>query len=469
MRARDDAFGQPAVESGASVGMIAARIDRLPLTRVQWELAILTQLAWGFIISGTDGIAARLYPFIWKPHHVVTSFQYSTLYALEVGIGILIGDYLMGFVSDRYGRRPATIAAALLAGAFVWPFAFVTNFWALAVLSVLSTLGVGAILSTHATYITEIVGHGVRNRVLLASQGTTALVAVVIGLMAFYWIPSQYQLYVYLLAAAQLVILLPLLYWRLPESPRWLEAKGRHAEAERIIGKMEERCRRYGGELTEPDPSRHPVIADEGVPVRELLSGPYGRRIILLLVCWILGYAGIIYGVGAYSIVYIAEHAHGSHFTFGLTTIAGLVTFAGFLFNASFGERAERRDVILLASVIFCVCWAIIYVAPTNATALVVSYLVSRMAGSLWLFNMYNYTANAFPTRIRSAAFGWADGLGHLGAWGGAVLAGHLYSVGHNHLGWFIMVTIFGAMLPSIMLRVWGLRQSDAILEELST
>jgi len=31
------------------------------------------------------------------------------------------------------------------------------------------------------------------------------------------------------------------------------------------------------------------------------------------------------------------------------------------------------------------------------------------------------------------------------------------------------MVTIFGAMLPSIMLRVWGLRQSDAILEELST
>src|SRR5579883_841528 len=199
-----------------SLGKIAARIDRLPLTRVQWELAILTQLAWGFIVSGTDGVAARLYPFIWKPQHVVTSFQYSTLYALEVGVGILIGDYLMGFVADRYGRRPATIAAALLAGAFVWPFAFVTNFWALAILSVLSTLGVGAILSTHATYITEVVGHGVRNRVLLASQGTTALVAVGVGLMAFYWIPSRYQLYVYLLAAAQLVILLPLLWWRLP-------------------------------------------------------------------------------------------------------------------------------------------------------------------------------------------------------------------------------------------------------------
>ena len=53
---------------GAIAGRIAARIDRLPLTRVQWELAILVELAWGFIIVDTDGIGARLYPFVWRPH-----------------------------------------------------------------------------------------------------------------------------------------------------------------------------------------------------------------------------------------------------------------------------------------------------------------------------------------------------------------------------------------------------------------
>jgi hypothetical protein len=39
-----------AAESDRSTihGHIAARIDRLPLTRVQWQLAILVAVTWGF-------------------------------------------------------------------------------------------------------------------------------------------------------------------------------------------------------------------------------------------------------------------------------------------------------------------------------------------------------------------------------------------------------------------------------------
>ena len=60
-----------AASGGTTVhGTIAARIDRLPLTRVQWQLAILVEITWGFIIVDTDGIGARLYPFVWRPNHV---------------------------------------------------------------------------------------------------------------------------------------------------------------------------------------------------------------------------------------------------------------------------------------------------------------------------------------------------------------------------------------------------------------
>ena len=45
-------------------GHMAGRIDRLPLTRVQWHLATLVEVTWGFIIFDTDGIGARLYPFV---------------------------------------------------------------------------------------------------------------------------------------------------------------------------------------------------------------------------------------------------------------------------------------------------------------------------------------------------------------------------------------------------------------------
>ncbi len=219
----------------AVAGDVAARIDRLPLTRVQWELAILVQLTWGFIIFDTDGIGARLYPFVWRPKHLVTISQYSVIVALQVGLGVLLGAYIMSWVADRYGRRPAILLSALLGGICIWPFAYVTSFWAMVVWSVLSTLGVGGIVATHAVYLSEITSPAVRNKVLLASQGVTALVAVGVNLLAFAWIPSRWQLFLLVSGGVEVVILLPLLLWRLPESPRWLEARGRHADAERVV------------------------------------------------------------------------------------------------------------------------------------------------------------------------------------------------------------------------------------------
>ena len=159
-------------------GHIAARIDRLPLTRVQWQLAILVEVTWGFIIVDTDGIGARLYPFVWRPNHLITVLQYSVIQALQVGLGVLLGAYIMSWIADRYGRRPAMLMSTLLGGLFLWPFAHVFDFWPLVVLSVLSTLGVGGIVATHAVYLSELIAPNVRSHVLLASQGSTAVVGV---------------------------------------------------------------------------------------------------------------------------------------------------------------------------------------------------------------------------------------------------------------------------------------------------
>jgi hypothetical protein len=89
-------------------GEMAARVDRLPMSRMAWEIALLVQVGWACSASA-DGISARLYPFIWLPHHVITSFEYSVLFALETGISILIGGYAIGWLSDKIGRRKALI------------------------------------------------------------------------------------------------------------------------------------------------------------------------------------------------------------------------------------------------------------------------------------------------------------------------------------------------------------------------
>lgn len=450
-------------------GRIAARIDRLPLTRVQWELAILVEIAWGFIIVDTDGIGARLYPFVWRPLHIISNDQYAVIQALQVGLGVLLGAFMMSWVAGRFGRRPAIILSALFGGAFLWPFVFVTNFWGLVVLSVLSTLGVGGIVATHAVYLSEMIDPEARNKLLLASQASTALVFVLVSLLAFWWIPGHWQVFVWVSAAIEIVLLLPLLLWRLPESPRWLEAHGHHEAAERVMADLEVRCERATRRaLPPPEPSRNPVILAGRGAWRELFTNPeYRTRSFLILACWLLSYPGMIYGVGAYMPVFMVDHGASPHFVFALFVVASLATFVGFLINARMGEGVERRDVLLAMGLLFAACWVVIWLAPT-APVMAVGFILGRIGTVLWLFNLYNYTAVSFPTRLRSVAFAWTDGLGHLGAWAGVTLIGPLYAWGPDHLGWILWIVLPGSLLPAVLIRGLGIRQARAVLEQVS-
>ena len=59
---------------------------------------------------------------------------------------------------------------------------------------------------------------------------------------------------------------------------------------------------------------------------------------------------------------------------------------------------------------------------------------------------------------MRSLGTGWTDGVGHLGAWGGVLLCGRVF-LAASPLGWILLVTIPGALLPGFMVGIFGKRQ----------
>ena len=82
-----DTAGAAAAGGGTLVipGEMAARVDRLPMSLMAWEICLIVQVGWA-TAAATDGIAARLYPFIWLPAKAVTHSQYDVLYAFQAGI-----------------------------------------------------------------------------------------------------------------------------------------------------------------------------------------------------------------------------------------------------------------------------------------------------------------------------------------------------------------------------------------------
>jgi putative MFS transporter len=158
-------------------GRIAARIDRLPITWTQWRLALLTQLFWGIIVA-VDGTPAKLYPFVWGPEHAFGLTAFSLLLAVGNGAGIIIGEYLISLVSDRFGRRTAMLASSLLVSLLLWPTALTGNYALLMLFFFLSSFGIGGIISTSVVYIGEIVSPRQRGRIILASQIVAVLCLV---------------------------------------------------------------------------------------------------------------------------------------------------------------------------------------------------------------------------------------------------------------------------------------------------
>ncbi len=336
----------------------------------------------------------------------------------------------------------------------------------------LSAIGLGGVLSTNVVYMGEIIPPKHRGRVMLGSQVLAVAVYGLLGnIPAILWIPNHYELFINFYCVVSLVVLVPLA-WIMPESPRWLESHGRHAEAERITVKLERECLRRSGLPTLPPPNyaAYSVTAGRHVPVRELFRGEYGRRSLLLLVAWILGYSGMIYGFGGYETLLLRNFGLSADQAFGVILVSSTIGGGGGLaLCAMLGEAVERRIIILVSAIITSVALIVLYFVHT----VLASYLlitVSWGATELWLFSMYNYTAACYPTRLRATGTGLTDGIGHLGAVFGPIVAGWLFTTTavFGHVGWFAYVIIPGALVPATLIAVWGINQQRAILEHIS-
>jgi len=466
----EDVPGAGAAVGGTTVvipGEMAARVDRLPMSTVAWELALLVQVGWACSAS-VAGTAARLYPFIWLPRHVMTSFEYSVLYALETGISVLIGGYAIGWLADRIGRRKALILSSVLAGVFTWPFGYVTDYPALVVLSLADTLGFAGYLAVNVVYMSEMMGPTVRSKVIRSAQvlAIVLLSVVLASLIPHYWIPGEYRRYLWLLAALNIVVALAL-SWRMPESPRWLEARQRRDQARTIMARMEARVMKRHPVLPEPDLTPHQVVAEE----KTSWLAPFGRQYVavtvFLLVVMVLGYGGIVYGYAGYRFLFLAESRHYSAgFIFALAAWAAAASAAIYLLNALLGERVEPKYTQLAGAIMFAGGWWGVY-ATHNTPALVTFFIVATVGTTLWQFSMWVYIPGNYPTRMRSLGTGWTEGVGHVGASGGVLLSGVVFAAAAP-LGWILLITIPGALLPACMVAIFGKRQRRRTLEELA-
>ena len=251
--------------------------------------------------------------------------------------------------------------------------------------------------------MSEIMGPRVRPKVMMVSQVAAIFMlgVVLTGIIPHYWFPSQYKLYLWLLAGLNILVAV-VLYFRMPESPRWLEARERRDQARRAVERMEARVMKRHPVLPEPDLAPYEVVAEERTPWWAPFGKHYVFITILLLVVMALSYGGIVYGGASQAFLFLSlTRGYSAGFVFALVSWSGVVSSAVYLLNAFVGDRFERRWVQLVGAILFAGGWWGMYEVH-NTPALVTMYFVLGIGTILWL------RVCTYPPTSRPGCARWA-------------------------------------------------------------
>ncbi|MBD0322302.1 MAG: MFS transporter, partial [Aldersonia sp.] len=163
-------------------------------------------------------------------------------------IGVLVGALVTGAVGDYLGRRKMMLINIAWFSIGMGAAAMSTNITMFGFLRFLTGIGVGGLVATAGAVVAEFAPPGKRNLYnaivysgvpaggVLASVLAIAL-RDVIGWRGLFWI-----------GALPIVFLLPLAIMKLPESPKWLVARGKGMRARAV-------CERTGIPMPEREPT----------------------------------------------------------------------------------------------------------------------------------------------------------------------------------------------------------------------
>ena len=238
--------------------------------------------------------------------------------------------------------------SAVLAAAFSWPFAYVTNYPALVVLSIFTGLGCGGALAINVVYLSEMTGPAVRGRVIMGAPGARHHHA---RDRADRLDPALHD--------PGPVPGLPVAADR-HKSPHRAAAAGladvRIAALAGVPGKVRPGPQGHGadgsaGHEAAPRAARarpgeqHTVVAEEKTNMFAVFGKEYWFRTVFMLVVFVLLYGGIVYGNASYAYLFLSDsRGYSAGLVFALTAWGGLIA-AGVLRPQRVLRRPGRAPV----------------------------------------------------------------------------------------------------------------------------
>lgn len=459
----------PSRLDGAS---IAARMDRLPASRTVWRLVVLLSMA-GFFEYYELFSSAYVAPGLVRAGILAAHTQ--AFFGLDgvagfIGslfLGMWVATVLFGTVADRFGRRTVFTWALLWYSASSTVTAFQNDWLSLDIWRFVTGLGLGVELVTIDAYLSELVPKHMRGRAFSWNQAVQFAGVPAVAFIAWLFVPgAPLRLdgwrWVLLIGAAGAV---PIWWIRrgLPESPRWLAAQGRLAEADRGTAALEASITERDG-LTLPAPVPQPPITQERGRFIELWRGAYASRTVMMIVFNIFATIGL-YGFSNWVPTLLVSKGITLSDSLGYTLCIALANPLGPALGTLFSDRMERKWQGVLTAVVVGV-GGLVFAGLQNGLALILVGVLIKFGSTNFSSFFKTYQAELYPTRIRGLAIGFVYSFNRLaGVFSGFIVAYALKEWGVT--GVFVLLAASMAVV-CIVIAALGPRTLGRPLEAIS-
>lgn len=427
---------------------IAARIERLPITRPVSRIRAVVGAATFFdgytviAISYAMPVLARS----WHLHPQQIGLILSMGY-----LGQTLGALLFGALAERFGRLPIILLTILLFVSFDIACLFAWGAISMMLFRFAQGIGTGGEVPVASTLVNEYTGARGRGRFFLLYEVTFLVGLVAAGLIGRALVPSFGWRAMFVVGIAPALALIPLQFL-VRESPRWLAARGRYAEADRIVTELEQSAVADGHALAAPA-VRATTDAAIRSDWRELFRGIYRRRTVTIWGMWFCSYL-VANGMIAWLPTLYRQVFHlplQTSLLYGLLTSLGGIAAA--ILCALLIDRVGRKRWYVGAFLLAPLPLAALALSGAGSAlrVLVLAGLAYAIVQTI-TFSLYLYSAELYPTRLRAIGTGFGSAWLRLGSSAGPMLVGSLMaSFGiRSVFDAFALVLVAGAALTAL-------------------
>lgn len=381
----------------------------------------------------------------------------NSLYA----VGLLIGTFIAGFCSDRFGRKKTLLVASFGFSIFTLLNGMAPNPTVFALMRVLTGVGIAAVLIVAPPYMVEMLPSENRGRAFGLASGFGFIGIPAIAILCNIFIPmgQDHWRLIYVFGAVGLFVVIFGFKW-LHESPRWLVSKGKVHEAEQVTEKIVGPD--YKSDLSQV------VIHEEKIPIRvvlaEMFSKKYIKNTVVLLSIFCLAYpAGLVFVNFASTL--LVDRGFSVAQGLKLTSLMSFGMIAGPFLASVIAEWGGRKIPMVVTSLVLGgMC--LVYAFLKDYTAICVAAIILAMLGQTIAVLANAYGSELFPTRIRNAAIGTAMSIGRVFI----IFTMAFFPVIYKHFGFVgVYVFLFGVYcIPALLIGLFGIRTSGVSLEALT-